>query len=81
MYGTIQAMSSAQITYIVASVCAIGALAAFVALIAFPAWSSYTKTWERVAASFLSLFVLVALIVVGALGGAAIAYYWDSIAA
>jgi hypothetical protein len=74
-------MSSAQITYIVASVCGIGALGAFVALIAFPAWSSYTKTWERVAASFLSLFVLVALIVVGALGGAAIAYYWDSIAA
>lgn len=81
MYGTIHAMSSSQITYIVASVCAIGALAAFVALIAFPAWSSYSKTWERVAASFLSLFVLVALIVVGALGGAAIAYYWDSIAA
>jgi hypothetical protein len=74
-------VSSTEITYIVAAVCAIGALAAFVALIAFPAWSSYSKTWERVAASFLSLFVLVALIVVGALGGAAIAYYWDSIAA
>lgn len=81
MYGTIHAVTSAQITYVVASVCGIGALAAFVALIAFPAWSSYSKTWERVAASFLSLFVLVALIVVGALGGAAIAYYWDTIAA
>jgi hypothetical protein len=74
-------MTSAQITYIVGSVCGIGALSAFVALIAFPAWSAYNKTWERVAAGFLSVFVLVALIVVGALGGAAIAYYWDSIAA
>lgn len=74
-------MSSSQITYIVASVCAIGALSAFVALIAFPAWSAYTKTWERVAAGFLSLFVLLALVIVGAAGGAAIAYYWDTIAA
>jgi len=74
-------VTSTQITYIVASVCAVGALSAFVALIAFPAWSAYSKTWERLAASFLSLFVLLALVLVGALGGAAIAYYWDSIAA
>ena len=74
-------MTSTQITYIVASVCAIGAITAYIALIAYPAWSAYSSTWERVAASFLSLFVLIALVVVGALGGAAIAYYWDSIAA
>ncbi len=64
-----------------ASACGVCALAAFVALIAYPAWISYSRTWERVAASFLSLFVLAALILVGALGGAAIAYYWDRIAA
>ncbi|MEA2218186.1 MAG: hypothetical protein QOJ35_812 [Solirubrobacteraceae bacterium] len=74
-------MTSTQITYLVASVCTVGALGAFVALIAFPAWTAYSKTWERVAASFLSLFVLAALVLVGALGGAAIAYYWDTIAA
>jgi len=74
-------VTSQQTTYVVASVCAVGALAAFVALIAFPAWSAYSRMWERVAASFLSLFVLIALIMVGALGGVAIAYYWDSIAA
>jgi hypothetical protein len=74
-------VTSTQITYLVAAACGICALAAFVALIAFPAWSAYSKTWERVAAGFLSVFVLVALIVLGALGGAAIAYYWDSIAA
>ncbi len=74
-------MTGAQITYVVAATCAICALCAFVTLIAYPAWTSYSKTWERVAASFLSLFVLAALILVGALGGAAIAYYWDSIAA
>ena len=74
-------MTSAQITYVVAATCGICALCAFVTLIAYPAWTSYSKTWERIAASFLSLFVLAALIMVGALGGAAIAYYWDRIAA
>ena len=74
-------MTSTQITYVVAATCGICALCAFVTLIAYPAWTSYSKTWERVAASFLSLFVLAALVMVGALGGAAIAYYWDSIAA
>ncbi len=74
-------MTSTQITYLVAALCGICALCAFVTLIAYPAWSSYSKTWERVAASLLSLFVLAALVMVGALGGAAIAYYWDSIAA
>jgi hypothetical protein len=74
-------VTSTQITYVVASVCVIGALSAFIALIAFPAWSAYDTTWERLAAGFLSLFVLLALVLVGALGGAAIAYYWDSIAA
>ncbi|MEJ7798334.1 MAG: hypothetical protein WKF42_07515 [Solirubrobacteraceae bacterium] len=74
-------MTSTQITYLVALTCGICALTAFIALIAYPAWTAYSKTWERVAASFLSLFVLAALVVAGALGGVAIAYYWDSIAA
>ncbi|MGI8729703.1 MAG: hypothetical protein ACR2LK_06870 [Solirubrobacteraceae bacterium] len=74
-------MTATETTYLVASICGICVLAAFVVLIAYPAWTSYSKTWERIAASFLSLFVLASLVLVGALGGAAIAYYWDRIAA
>ncbi len=74
-------MTSTQITYFVASICAIGVLSAFVALIMYPAWNAYSTMWERLAASFLSLFVLVTLLILGAAGGAAIAYYWDTIAA
>ena len=74
-------MTSSEITIIIASICGLCALTAFIVLIAVPAWTAYGKTWERVAASFLSLFVLLALVLVGALSGAAIAYYWDSIAA
>jgi len=74
-------MSTAELTYLVAITCGVLALAAFVWFIAVPAWNAYSKTWERLAASFLSLYVLVALVLVGGLGGAAVAYYWDRIAA
>lgn len=51
---------------------AIGAgvvLLAFVILIAYPAWTSYGRNWERVSALFLSLYVLVAMLGIGALIG------------
>jgi hypothetical protein len=74
-------VSNEAVTYLVAACCGTFALAAFIALIVVPAWTSYSKVWERLAATFLSLYVLAALLVVGAGGGAAIAYYWDRIAA
>lgn len=73
-------MSNSGLTYLVAISCGVFALAAFIWFIAMPAWNAYSKTWERIAASLLSLYVLAALILVGGLGGAAIAYYWDQIA-
>lgn len=48
---------------------AIGAgivLIAFIFLIAWPAWSAYGRNWERFSALFLSVYVLVAMIAVGA---------------
>jgi len=74
-------MSNSELTYLVAASCGVLGLVAFVWFIAVPAWSAYSKTWERFAASFLSLYVLAAFVLVGALGGALIAYYWDRIAA
>ena len=54
---------------------------AFVWFIALPACRAYSTTWQRITAGFLSLYVLAALLLLGAAGGAAIAYYWDRIAA
>jgi hypothetical protein len=68
-------------TYLVGGTCAIAAIAAFVWFIAAPAWMSYSTIWERCAATFLSLYVLAALLLMGGAGGVAIAYYWDRIAA
>ncbi len=74
-------MTSQGVTYLVASCCGMMALAAFVTFIVIPAWTAYTKTWERLAATFLMLYVLAALLVVGVGAGALFAYYWDVIAA
>jgi len=54
-------------------------LAAFVGLILVPAMSSYGRAWEKVAASFMSLFVLLALVLIGVLVGLAIVLYYNDI--
>ena len=46
-----------------------------------PAWGSYSRVWERLAATFLTLYVLAAFVILGAAGGAAIIYFWDQIGA
>jgi len=45
-------MSNGTITDITLVGCGALALAAYVGLILLPAWSAYTRTWERVAAAF-----------------------------
>ncbi len=54
-------------------------LVAFVALILVPALSSYGRIWEKAAAGFLSVFVLVALVAIGVVLGLAIVYYYNDI--
>ena len=73
-------MSNETITYIVGGTCGALALVAWLGLFVIPAWRSYSRLWERFAATFLTLYVLAALLVIGALGGALIAYYWDELA-
>ena len=58
---------------------AIGAAAAACAMawavfILAPAWTSYGRMWERVAASFLSLFILATLLGIGIVGGLAVVW-------
>jgi O-antigen ligase len=73
-------MSNTAITYLVAGCCAVLGLAAYAAWILVPAWQSYSRWWERLAAAFLSLYVLVAMVGLGLLGGAFVVYSWDRIA-
>jgi hypothetical protein len=54
-------------------------LLAFGALILVPALGSYGRTWEKVTALLLSVFVLVALIMLGVAIGVLIVYFWPQV--
>lgn len=72
-------MSNQSITYMVAAVCGVFGLAAYAGFILVPAWQAYSRLWERVAAAFLSLYVLLAFVGLGVVGGAAVVWFWDRI--
>lgn len=55
-------------------------VAGYVAYILVPAWGSYGRTWERVAASFLTLFILITLLGIGLAIGLSIVWFYDSYA-
>jgi hypothetical protein len=62
---------------------AIGAGAAACAMawavfILAPAWTSYGRLWERVAASFLTLFILATLLGIGVVAGLVIVWLFTS---
>jgi hypothetical protein len=72
-------MTNEQIIYAVAIGSGVLGLIAYIAFILVPAWGAYSRIWQRFAASFLTLYVLAAFIILGAAGGAAIIYFWDRI--
>ena len=72
-------MTNEQVIYTVAIGSGVIGLLAYIAFILVPAWGAYSRIWQRVAASFLTLYVLAAFIILGAAGGAAIVYFWDRI--
>ena len=54
-------------------------IAAFAGLILAPALGAYGRPWEKMAAAFLSLFVLGALVALGLALGVFIFFNWDKI--
>jgi hypothetical protein len=52
------------------------ALIAYASLIVVPAWTSYGRWWERIAASFMTLFILASLVGIGAGIGGLIIVNW-----
>jgi hypothetical protein len=69
-------MSRTAINDLVA-VCAVTfGLALYAGLILIPAWTSYSRLWERAAATVLSLYVLAMFVGVGVAGALAIVYFW-----
>jgi hypothetical protein len=67
---------STTATYLVAICAGVFGFALYVGLILVPAWGSYSRMWERLAATVLSLYVLAVLVGTGVLGALAFVYFW-----
>jgi hypothetical protein len=72
-------MTNTQVTYVVAGGCGLIALTAYLLLVLRPAWGSYSGVWQRLAATFLSLYVLATFVGIGVGAGLAVTWFWDRI--
>jgi hypothetical protein len=72
-------MSNTSITYLVGACAGVFSFAAYVAWVAVPAWTAYTRVWQRVAAVFLSLYVLATMVGLGVVIGVLLTLNWDQI--
>lgn len=55
-------------------------VAGYAALILVPAWGAYGRLWEKLAASFLTLFMLATLLGIGLAMGFLVVYGYDTYA-
>ena len=70
-------MSDDQITYLVLGVTGLISLAAWAWLILIPAWGAYWRLRERILATVMSVYVLLAFVGAGAGVGSLFLYYYD----
>jgi hypothetical protein len=66
-----------QVSLIVIGVAAAISLVAWVTLVAVPAWRSYWRLRERLLAVVMSVYVLAAFVMAGALAGGLVLWYYD----
>ncbi|HEY1457142.1 MAG TPA: hypothetical protein VGF15_01375 [Solirubrobacteraceae bacterium] len=69
-------MSRTTIDYLIVVCGGVFMLAAFIGWILVPAWSAYSRLWERLAATVLSLYVLGVLMGVGVIVALLVVYLW-----
>ena len=72
-------MSNDTLTYVIAGTAAGISVIVWAVLVLVPAWTSYSRVWERIAATILSLYILAAFALAGTGLGAAILWYYDEI--
>ena len=72
-------MSNQDVTYLVVAGAGALSLVAWIALVLVPAWTAYSRVWERFAATVLSLYVLAAFVALGAGIGGVFLWYFDQL--
>jgi hypothetical protein len=71
-------MTRNEIIYYVVGACAVVAFVAWVGLILVPAWTAYSRLWQRFVAAILSLYVAAAMTGLGiVLGLGVVPWAWD----
>jgi hypothetical protein len=55
-------------------------VACYAVLILTPAWRCYGRVWERIAAGFMTLFILATMLGIGAAVGLAVVWTYDTYA-
>jgi hypothetical protein len=70
-------MSNQTWTYVAVGSAAGISLIAWVGLVLVPAWTSFSRVWERLVATVLSVYVLAAFVGAGLLLGGAFLWYFD----
>src|SRR5687768_5723222 len=74
-----RAMDSETITYVILVAAGGAILGAYGFLIFVPAWTAYGRTWEKLSAAVLSLFVLTAFAGTGLGIGLLLVWNWDEL--
>jgi hypothetical protein len=69
-------MSRTATNELVGACAVVFGVALYAGLILIPAWTSYSRTWQRVAATVLSLYVLAVLVGIGVVAALAAVYFW-----
>lgn len=69
-------MSATSITYLVAACAGVFSIAAWAGLVLAPAWGAYARVWQRLAATVLAVYVLVAFVVLGVAAGAGVLFFF-----
>lgn len=69
-------MGRTEIDYLIVACAGVFGLAAYIGWILVPAWSAYSRFWERLAATVLSLYVLGVLLGIGVSAALLIVYLW-----
>jgi len=54
-------------------------LVAYVGLVLIPAWRSYSRIWQRLAAAFLSIYILAGCLAIGLVGAYGVVTAWSEL--
>jgi hypothetical protein len=69
-------MDRNTVSYLVGVCAGVFGLALYAGLILVPVWNSYSRLWERLAATVLTLYVLAVLVGAGVGLAAAAIWFW-----